>query len=169
MGERSKLDVRGFESPKLPKQAKYIYGFVTKNHGLYNKKSPIKSDFFAVTSFLHNHYVRVVQKRCFADYYDSFEPKNIKALHSIIDSFFHVFFCSYLYTIHDFHFYSISISSTKPKIQTFHLSSKSSDYLSLSKDYKKDILRFPRQDITFVNRKVSSNSEPLLGRFGLDE
>lgn len=30
MGERSKLDVRGFESPKLPKQAKYIYGFVTK-------------------------------------------------------------------------------------------------------------------------------------------
>ena len=56
MGERSKLDVRGFESPKLPKQAKYIYGFVTKNHGLYNKKSPIKSDFFAVTSFLHNHY-----------------------------------------------------------------------------------------------------------------
>ena len=31
MGERSKLDVRGFESPKLPKQAKYIYGFVTKN------------------------------------------------------------------------------------------------------------------------------------------
>ena len=29
---------------------------VTKNHGLYNKKSPIKSDFFAVTSFLHNHY-----------------------------------------------------------------------------------------------------------------
>ena len=57
MGERSKVDVRGFESPKLPKQAKYIYGFVTKNHGLYNKKSPIKSDFFAVTSFLHNHYV----------------------------------------------------------------------------------------------------------------
>ena len=56
MGERSKVDVRGFESPKLPKQAKYIYGFVTKNHGLYNKKSPIKSDFFAVTSFLHNHY-----------------------------------------------------------------------------------------------------------------
>lgn len=56
MWERSKLDVRGFESPKLPKQAKYIYGFVTKNHGLYNKKSPIKSDFFAVTSFLHNHY-----------------------------------------------------------------------------------------------------------------
>ena len=56
MGERSKLDVRGFESPKLPKQAKYIYGFATENHGLYNKKSPIKSDFFAVTSFLHNHY-----------------------------------------------------------------------------------------------------------------
>ena len=44
-----------FESPKLPKQAKYIYGFVTKNHGLYNKKSPIKSNFFAVASFLHNH------------------------------------------------------------------------------------------------------------------
>ena len=39
MGERSKVDVRGFESPKLPKQAKYIYGFVTKNHGLYNKKA----------------------------------------------------------------------------------------------------------------------------------
>ena len=109
------------------------------------------------------------KKDVFANFYGSFEPKNIKALHSIIDSFFHVFFCSYLYTIHDFHFYSISISSIKPKIQTFHLSSKSSDYLSLSKDYKKDILRFPRQDITFVNRKVSSNSEPLLGRFGLDE
>ena len=56
MEERSKVDVRGFESPKLTKQAKYIYGFATENHGLYNKKSPIKSDFFAVTSFLHNHY-----------------------------------------------------------------------------------------------------------------
>lgn len=39
MEERSKVDVRGFESPKLTKQAKYIYGFVTKNHGLYNKKA----------------------------------------------------------------------------------------------------------------------------------
>ena len=68
MGKRFKVDFRGFESPKLPKQAKYIYGFVTKNHGLYNKKSPIKSDFFAVTSFLHNHYVRVEQKRCFCQF-----------------------------------------------------------------------------------------------------
>ena len=56
MGERYIFAFRGFESPKLPKQAKYIYDFATKNHGLYNKKSPIKSDFFAVTSFLHNHY-----------------------------------------------------------------------------------------------------------------
>ena len=47
MEERSKVDVQGFESPKLPKQAKYIYGFATENHGRYNKKSPIKSDFFA--------------------------------------------------------------------------------------------------------------------------
>ncbi len=51
MGERSKVDVRGFESPKLTKQAKYIYGFVTKNHGLYNKKSPIKSDFLRLHLF----------------------------------------------------------------------------------------------------------------------